>query len=323
MVNTQGDITNTETVLALCGDPVGQHFPWTACTLIDLIEGPYQNSEGQTYHWQDFARLDAVGFLHGASRCHWTQSFADNLLKTYQNVNRDRKRFEVIYISSDHDVQSYDAMRKKFSWLAVPYHEHGRIQDLKRILKLNQRPCLHILDAEGKTITHDGEAAVLGDPQGLACPWKPELVREFFLDPGCVHRGPCLVFFLEMVEVGLIAQYLREIRANVNSEMASLINVTAVLNSSGMSTQLRNILGMDAATKSCSRTPEVSLFDFTWHTGPSFFECPETNHMSPSLLGPFLTQLVTAFLNKRLTATPFSTPSHLQKARVLTKKYPR
>ena len=87
------------------------------------------------------------------------------------------KPFEIVFVSSDRDQASFDEYYGEMPWLALPFSERERKNDLSKKYGVRGIPSLVILDAEGKVITKDGRAAISGDPSGADFPWVPPTVR--------------------------------------------------------------------------------------------------------------------------------------------------
>merc|ERR1711976_1120916 len=58
-------------------------------------------------------------------------------------------------------------------------------------------PSVVILDADLKTITSDGRAALSADPKGLDMPWHPKPVHNLEAGPGDINEVTTLLLFCE------------------------------------------------------------------------------------------------------------------------------
>merc|ERR1711904_380120 len=99
-------------------------------------------------------------------------------LAEWYSSNLKAKGLEVVFVSSDRGDSAFQDYFKEMPWLALPYSDRAKKEELSKKFKVNGIPALIILDAEGKGITKDGRAAVSEDPIGEEFPWKPKTLQE-------------------------------------------------------------------------------------------------------------------------------------------------
>ena len=105
------------------------------------------------------------------------------MIETYNIINEDSKNFEIIFVSSDKDEDSFVEYYGEMPWLAMKFKDE-RKKTLSRIFDVSGEhalewighfslpvfvgiPSLIILDiATGETVTSNGRGAVEGDPSG-------------------------------------------------------------------------------------------------------------------------------------------------------------
>ncbi|CAE7507104.1 nxn [Symbiodinium necroappetens] len=64
-------------------------------------------------------------------------------------------------------------------WLALPFSERTKKNDLSKKFKVSGIPTFVIINAEnGSVITADGRSAVMSDPEGKKFPWIPPTFQE-------------------------------------------------------------------------------------------------------------------------------------------------
>jgi len=91
------------------------------------------------------------------------------------------KGLEVVFVSSDRDESSFKEYFGEQPWLALPFEKREKKAELSKKYKVQGIPSLVIVDAEGKTITMDGRAAVSKDPSGLEFPWRPVPPKDLLM----------------------------------------------------------------------------------------------------------------------------------------------
>ena len=88
--------------------------------------------------------------------CKWAppcQDFAPILKEFYDEINKDRKQLEIVYVSSDETFQEFwEFFSSQMSWLAIPFGDE-RIMDLKGVFSITAVPVLVILRKDGTVVT--------------------------------------------------------------------------------------------------------------------------------------------------------------------------
>ncbi|XP_059460542.1 probable nucleoredoxin 2 isoform X2 [Corylus avellana] len=101
-----------------------------------------------------------VGLYFSAQWCHPCATFAPKLMSIYQKINqmlveKGDEGFEVVFVSSDRDQDSFDSYFDTMPWLALPFGD-PTVKDLAKHFDVNAIPCLVILGPDGKTVTRQG-----------------------------------------------------------------------------------------------------------------------------------------------------------------------
>lgn len=65
-----------------------------------------------TLYWNSFAF---------PSQCGPCVSFTPSLVETYKKINKDEKKFEIIFVSSDRDEESWKEYFSEMPWLALKF----------------------------------------------------------------------------------------------------------------------------------------------------------------------------------------------------------
>merc|ERR1711904_496355 len=110
-------------------------------------------------------------------------------LAEWYSSNLKAKGLEVVFVSSDRDDSAFQDYFKSMPWLALPYSDRTKKEELSKKFKVSGIPALIILDAEGKGITKDGRAAVSEDPIGEEFPWKPKTLQEVLTGAKIIGDG--------------------------------------------------------------------------------------------------------------------------------------
>merc|ERR1712232_244234 len=123
------------------------------------------------------AGKQAVALYFSAHWCPPCRGFTPKLADWYKK-DLAAKGLEVVFVSSDKDDGSFKEYFGEMPWLAMPFENREKKNELSKKFKISGIPALIIVDADGKTITKDGREAVSSDPTGLEFPWRPVPPQE-------------------------------------------------------------------------------------------------------------------------------------------------
>lgn len=112
---------------------------------------------------------EVVGFYFSAHWCPPCRGFTPQLVKKYNDLRKDGKKIEMVFISSDKDLSSFQEYHKEMPWLALAFEERDLKAELSRKFKVQGIPTLILLDGNAKVINKDGRMAIMS----LDFPFKP------------------------------------------------------------------------------------------------------------------------------------------------------
>eukprot|EP00301_Raphidiophrys_heterophryoidea_P026072 c8902_g1_i1.p1 GENE.c8902_g1_i1~~c8902_g1_i1.p1 ORF type:complete len:458 (+),score=135.90 c8902_g1_i1:115-1374(+) len=201
IVDGKGETITTEGRGAISKDPHGQKFPWVPPTLMDSLGDKLVHKDGSEVSVKSvFESSDAVGIYFSAHWCPPCRGFTPNLVNTYNSIKEAGKHnFEVIFVSSDKDKQSFDEYFGEMPWLALPYEDRDRKGELSEVFGVEGIPTFVIVDKNGKTINASARGCVSSDPQGLEFPWAPKPVNPIS-SPDGINETPSVVLFVEKAD---------------------------------------------------------------------------------------------------------------------------
>ncbi|KAL7149100.1 hypothetical protein ABFS83_05G016500 [Erythranthe nasuta] len=96
-----------------------------------------------------------TGLYFSASWCGPCQRFTPKLVEVYNELAQS-SNFEIVFISSDEDDESFDAYFSKMPWLAIPFSDSDTRQKLNELFGVSGIPHLVILNEDGKILTSEG-----------------------------------------------------------------------------------------------------------------------------------------------------------------------
>src|SRR3990167_4083267 len=112
-----------------------------------------------------------VGILFGASWCRRSRDFISFLSAVYPQL-KARHPFEIVYVSNDHTVESYEQFVNQMGWLALPYEDRARKSSLCYDFQLRGMPKLAIINENGKILNYSAEISLASDTQCQHFPWE-------------------------------------------------------------------------------------------------------------------------------------------------------
>uniref|UniRef100_A0A2K1YPP0 protein-disulfide reductase n=1 Tax=Populus trichocarpa TaxID=3694 RepID=A0A2K1YPP0_POPTR len=101
-----------------------------------------------------------VGFYFSGSWCGPCRNFTPLLVEVYEQLS-SKGDFEVVFISSDGDDESFNTYFSEMPWLAIPFSDTETRLRLKEVFEVRGIPHLVIFDTNGKVSCDDGVSTVM------------------------------------------------------------------------------------------------------------------------------------------------------------------
>ncbi|KAH7511073.1 hypothetical protein FEM48_ZijujUnG0052600 [Ziziphus jujuba var. spinosa] len=149
----------------------------------------------------DLVKIDSlkgkkVGLYFSASWRRPCRRFTPNLVEVYNEVV-SKGDFEVVFVSTDKDEESFDGYFSEMPWLALPISDSETRDQLDELFKVSGIPYLVIIDENGKVLTDSGV----------------EIIREYGVEgyPFTTERIKELKELKDQEEAAKREQYLKSI----------------------------------------------------------------------------------------------------------------
>lgn len=113
-----------------------------------------------------------VGLYFSAHWCPPCRGFTPMLAKVHSALKAADKKFEVVFISSDRDGESFNEYFSQMPWLSLPYAERDLKEALSTVFNVRGIPTLILLRPDGTMLTAEGTDAVQVGADYF--PWRPE-----------------------------------------------------------------------------------------------------------------------------------------------------
>ncbi|KAK9675565.1 hypothetical protein RND81_11G015600 [Saponaria officinalis] len=117
-----------------------------------------------------------VGLYFSASWCPPCSAFTPILIEVYEQLF-SKGKFEVVFISSDRDVDSFNGYFSKMPWFAIPFSDSSTKDSLDEKFGVTGIPHLVILNGDGKVLTDEG-VGLVREYEADAYPFTPERVNQ-------------------------------------------------------------------------------------------------------------------------------------------------
>lgn len=146
--------------------------------LVNLLGDTLEGKSGNVKTSDAVAGKSAIGLYFSAHWCPPCRGFTPKLAKTYTDALKG-KGMEIVFISSDKEEQAFKEYHGEMPWLALPYGDRKKKEELSKKYKVQGIPTFVVLSPEGKLITTDGRSK-LEDLD--AYPWIPRPLSELLGD---------------------------------------------------------------------------------------------------------------------------------------------
>merc|ERR1711976_652648 len=97
--------------------------------------------DGNTVAYSSLAGK-TIGIYFSAHWCPPCRGFTPELVKTYNKLKEAGKPFEIIFASSDRDEASFKEYFETMPWLALPFADREKKEQLSKLFGVNGIPSL-------------------------------------------------------------------------------------------------------------------------------------------------------------------------------------
>jgi len=175
---------------AVMKDPTGEKYPWTPPTAAEKAKMLLANI-GEDLLAQTNGK--PIGLYFSAHWCPPCRGFTPKLAEIYNNGLKDK--MEIIFISSDRDVDAFNDYFKEMPWLALPFEQRQAKTELSDACGVEGIPSFVIINPDGTVVTTDGRSKVLQDPKAENFPagWLPSPFNDVNDDPSPLNEEQCII----------------------------------------------------------------------------------------------------------------------------------
>jgi nucleoredoxin len=110
-----------------------------------------------------------VGIYFSAHWCPPCKAFTPELVEVYNAINKEKKQFEIVFVSGDRGQEEFTDYFLTMNWLAIPYKDAKRRQVLAGKFDVQGIPAFVVIGPDGEILTKAGvrgieESGVAGFP---------------------------------------------------------------------------------------------------------------------------------------------------------------
>lgn len=133
-------LTNSDAALQVLNQAA---FPWRQQSLLEELGDTLVDRDRITHATEDLlgkgSKCQVLALYFGGDWCPVCRSFLPTLNHVYNALKREYdSEFEVVYVSSDHDIDDFDERQRKMNWYSVPYEDYNGRQ-VKQVLSARFR----------------------------------------------------------------------------------------------------------------------------------------------------------------------------------------
>merc|ERR1712173_81572 len=111
------------------------------------------DKKNETVPLKQLQSADVVGLYFSAHWCGPCRGFTPKLADLYNKCKEKNKKFEIVFLSSDHDEKEFKEYYEDMPWCALSYEERGLKSSLSDIYDVQGIPTLILLNGKGELIS--------------------------------------------------------------------------------------------------------------------------------------------------------------------------
>lgn len=142
----------------------------------DLLGPKIDTKDGSKCAQEALEKKKFIGLYFSAHWCPPCKAFTPVLSAFYNDMIAAHEDFEIIFISSDRDAQSFQSYYESMSFCALPFTE-AHIKNLGTKFGVRGIPTLIFLDNEARIVEEDGRSLVANSQGSVEKVWE-NLVRK-------------------------------------------------------------------------------------------------------------------------------------------------
>jgi len=242
-----------------------------------------QGSNGQKSTAEALSGLDAIGIYFSAHWCPPCRGFTPVLAERYKGLKDAGKKVEIVFVSSDRDEAAFNDYHAEMPWLALPFADRARKQELSSKYGVSGIPTLVFVDANGELITDEGRGAVSSESYVENFPFHPKPVND--LQDANGLKGKPLVVLMESLPADEKKRFSDALQTVAEAEMSKpaseriATSFYTALTSGGLAGKIRSVCGLKDGT---TEDPAMAFLVLDGDNGEPGFIAAGKEHLPPT-----------------------------------------
>jgi nucleoredoxin len=129
------------------------------------------NGKGENVSTHPFVNK-VIGLYFAGSAFAPCQTFTPILKNVHKKLQERNIEFEVIFVSVDKDVESFQKYFQQMPWLAIQFEDKKTRAELAQMFQIKTVPTLILFDQKGNFLSADGRKILSMDQKGEHYPWS-------------------------------------------------------------------------------------------------------------------------------------------------------
>ena len=126
--------------------------------LIQLLPQELKSKNGITA-LSEVIESPLVGIYFSAHWCPPCRGFTPVLSEFYNKANEEKKQIEIVFVSCDKDLNSFNEYYNTMPWVAINFEDEMK-DTIAEAFEINGIPALLVFDNKGNMIDQDGRDIV-------------------------------------------------------------------------------------------------------------------------------------------------------------------
>eukprot|EP00565_Helicotheca_tamesis_P000856 CAMPEP_0185737762 /NCGR_PEP_ID=MMETSP1171-20130828/31226_1 /TAXON_ID=374046 /ORGANISM="Helicotheca tamensis, Strain CCMP826" /LENGTH=357 /DNA_ID=CAMNT_0028408767 /DNA_START=221 /DNA_END=1294 /DNA_ORIENTATION=+ len=200
VLDENGDVITMDGVEEVSKDEEGARFPWKPKSFSELWPEKVLTKDGLV----DSSTLDDK-YLMLYFSAHWCppcRGFTPTLSKAYTKLKEERDNFELVFLSSDSDIDSFNEYYNEMTFCALPYEEREAKNGLSKRFEIRGIPSLLILGpvppgGGDRPLINKNLRYIIENGDFSDFPFHPKPYGDLELSGSEISSKKCLVVFHE------------------------------------------------------------------------------------------------------------------------------
>jgi len=176
-------------------DEKGDNFPWYPKSFSEILGTTLVNNKGEQVKVESL-KGKKIGVYFSAHWCPPCRGFTPTLIEVYNLLKTQKPgQFEVIFVSSDRDETQFKEYFGEMPWLAIPFDEEKRRDELSTHFEVEGIPQFTMIESDGSILNQNARMSVASDKNGKSFPWIPKTVKELSRDSSGIAQSPSFLLY--------------------------------------------------------------------------------------------------------------------------------